>query len=217
MKKFFYALAAFTIFSGCKTTQTTTTPPQPVVASLDLVNVQDDKVQVTVDPARFSSPTTTFYIPKTVPGTYSEDNYGRFIENFRALDYNGNELQFVQDNENSWTVSNATDLDKVIYSVNDTYDVQGEGGVFSPSGTNIEKGKNFMLNLHGFVGYFEGLMSQQYRLEIKRPETLIPGTALTVQNSTAGDGFYTDVFQLNRYFEVTDNPVMYARPDTTSF
>lgn len=218
MKKLLVGLAAITTFYGCKTTQSTSSPTQPIVASIDLVNVTDDKVQVVVDPERFTTPSATFYIPKTVPGTYSEDNYGRFIEDFRALDYDGNEVEFVQLNENAWSVENAENLDRVSYWVNDTYDVQGEGGVFSPSGTNIEKGRNFMLNLHGFVGYFDGLEEQQYRLQISRPETLIPGTALNVQSSTGRSGEpKTDIFSVDRYFEVTDNPIMYARPDTTSF
>jgi hypothetical protein len=27
----------------------------------------------------------TYHIPKTVPGTYSEDNYGRYIEDLKLM------------------------------------------------------------------------------------------------------------------------------------
>jgi hypothetical protein len=27
----------------------------------------------------------TYHIPKTVPGTYSEDNYGRYIEDLKMM------------------------------------------------------------------------------------------------------------------------------------
>ena len=87
------------------------------------------------------------------------------------------------------------------------------------AGTNILKGENFLLNLHGFVGYFEDLKEQKYQLEIKRPSNLIAGSALTVSETLSapeGDA-KTDVYNLNRYFEVIDNPIMYASPDTSSF
>ena len=55
--------------------------------------------------------------------------------------------------------SNGKSLDKISYWVNDTFDSEGEQkeAVFSPAGTNILAGENFVLNLHGFVGYFKGL------------------------------------------------------------
>ena len=217
MKKAIYTLAFIGALYSCKTTQTPN-QDEPVIASIDLVNVENDKVSVEINPDKFTTANTTFYIPKTVPGTYSTDNYGKFIENFKALDYNGNELEFEKVDDNSWFVPNAKDLDKVSYQVNDTYDIEGEEGVFSPSGTNIEAGKNFMLNLHGFVGYFENEKEEAYQLQIKRPHSLIPGTALskTVAASTSME-FKEDIFSLKRYFEVIDNPIMYATPDTTSF
>ena len=217
MKKAIYTLALVGALYSCKTTPTQK-EEQPVIASIDLVNVEEDKVSVSIDPDRFTTENTTFYIPKTVPGTYSTDNYGKFIENFKAIDYDGNELEFEKIDDNSWSIPNAKNLDKVSYQVNDTYDIEGEEGVFSPSGTNIEAGENFMLNLHGFVGYFENEKEEAYRLLVKRPHSLIPGTALskTVSASTSME-FKEDIYSLDRYFEVIDNPIMYAKPDTTSF
>ena len=219
MRKHLTILAALGLLAGCKSVPTTPAGEQPVVASIDLVNVQDDKVKVSVNPERFTTDATTFFIPKTVPGTYSEDNYGKFIEGFRALDYSGNELTVEQLDQNSWKISNAADLDLVTYLVNDSYDVEGEEGVFSPSGTNIEANENFMLNLHGFVGYFENLKEEPYRLEILRPAGLIPGSSLTPAPAVAdaSENSETDVFRVDRYFQVIDHPIMYAKPDTTSF
>src|SRR5699024_9785520 len=125
---------------------------QLVVTKIDLANVQNDKVNVSVNPGKFTQDTTTFFIPKTVPGTYDISNYGQFVEQVKAWDYDGNELGLNKLNENAWQIPNAVNLDKVTYLVNDTYDIEGEEGVFSPAGTNIEAGENFMLNLHGFVG-----------------------------------------------------------------
>lgn len=218
MKKIIYAVAAIATLVGCKSTQQNTNSDL-VVANLDLVNVDDDKVMVSVDPGKFTTEETTFYIPKTVPGTYSTDNYGQFIEGVKAIDYKGNELSVTKLDDNSWKISNATALDKVTYWVNDSYDIEGEEGVFSPAGTNIKAGENFMLNLHGFVGYFDGMSEKPYQLVIKHPKDLIAGTSLKkVAVATDEEQTYaTDQFNVSRYFEVTDHPIMYSTPDTTSF
>jgi len=218
MKKILYSLALLSVMFGCKTPQQITKDtPQPVVVNMDLVNVKNDQVMVTVDPGKFTQNQTTFYIPKTVPGTYSIDNYGELIENLKAYDYLGKELLVAKTDENSWLIENATELDKVTYYVNDSFDMDGEKGIFSPSGTNIEKDKNFMLNLHGFVGYFKDLTEQPYELVIKRPKSLTPGTSLQEASSSPDKTSATtmvDLFKAPRYFEITDRPIMYAKPDT---
>lgn len=190
----------------------------PVLTSIDLVNVVEDRVQVIVDPGAFASSTVIFRIPKTVPGTYSSDNYGQYLQDFEALDYKGKPLQFVKLDENSWSISNGTQLDKVRYWVSDTYDTENEvvDAVFSPAGTNIEKDSNFMLNLHGFVGYFDGFKEVPYAIHIKKPAGLIATTTLSDQIDRKPDPLW-DAFLANRYFEVIDNPIMYAKPNTESF
>ncbi|TQI70453.1 putative metalloprotease with PDZ domain [Gramella sp. Hel_I_59] len=213
-------LAAASMLFACKTQKNPqATIEKPVLAQLDLVNVENDKVWVTVDPAEFKTESTIFNIPKTVPGTYSEDNYGKFTESFKAIDYKGNELSFEKINDNSYKIEKAANLDKVMYLVNDSFDWEEEGGVYSMAGTNILKDKNFLLNLHGFVGYFDGMTEKKYQLEIVRPEDLVAGTSLTIastKNSETGNS-KTDIYNLDRYFEVIDNPIMYSKPDTTSF
>jgi len=220
MKKIFLGVATAALLFACKTQDVTETKAfQPTLASIDLVNVENDKVWVTVDPDRFTGDSTTFYIPKTVPGTYSTNNYRKFSENFKALNYKGEEMKFTKNDENSWKIQNAKDLDKIMYQVNDSFDWEDEGGVYSMAGTNILKDKNFLLNLHGFVGYFEKLQEKPFRLEIQRPANLIAGTALTIDQTITGENSETrtDVYNLGRYFEVIDNPIMYSAPDTTSF
>ena len=220
MKKIIYALALTATVFGCKPGQKSVVQQQqPIIATLDLVNVKEDKVMITVDPAEITSEEIIFYIPKTVPGTYSTSNYGQFAEDFKAYDNKGKELTITSLDENSWKIADATRLDKVTYWMNDSYDVKGEKGIYSMAGTNIKEGENYMLNLHGFIGYFNNMTEEPYRLEVIRPDGLFPGSALTVNETTAaGDaGHKKDIFSMNRYFEVTDNPIMYATPDTATF
>ncbi len=189
----------------------------PIITTIDLVNVVEDRVQVEVNPGAFTSETIIFRIPKTVPGTYSADNYGKYIQDFQALDYDGNSLLSNKIDENSWRISGGARLDKVQYWVNDTYDTENEveDAVFSPAGTNISKGSNYMLNLHGFVGYFDGFKEQPYQLIIQKPQALVSTTSLKKSIESVSDE--KDTFLASRYFEVIDNPIMYAKPNSETF
>lgn len=189
-----------------------------IVASIDLINVVEDRVQVDLNPGAFTTSTVIFRIPKTVPGTYSSDNYGKYIQDFKALDYKGAELKATKLDDNSWSVANGVNLDKVQYWVNDTYDTENEveDAVFSPAGTNIAVGSNFMLNLHGFVGYFDGFKEVPYSILINKPADLIATTTLSIEPNRKPDSLW-DGFLAKRYFDVIDNPIMYGKPNTESF
>ncbi|MFK7813812.1 MAG: peptidase M61 [Maribacter sp.] len=219
MKKIVLVFLMAIILYGCGASKALITADKaPVIVDIDLVNVADDKVMVKINPGAFASEMVSFYIPKTVPGTYSTDNYGKYIEGFKAYDYDEKELSVSKADENTWNVSNGKSLDKISYWVNDTYDSEREQkeAVFSPSGTNILAGENFILNLHGFVGYFKGLKEIPYTLQIDKPAALKATTSLP--KKVMEDAVSTkDVFSAGRYFEVIDNPILYAKPNSETF
>jgi predicted metalloprotease with PDZ domain len=191
---------------------------EEVKATIDLINIKEDKVQVTVLAPQFGKSEIIYQIPKTVPGTYSTDDYGKYIEGFKAFDKKGKELIVSKSDDNTWKISNAKSLSKITYWVNDTYDIEtgrgfGKEEVFSPAGTNILEGKNFMLNNHAFVGYFNGKTDVKYTLNVTHPEHLIGTTSLVDTDNSATN----DVFTVSRYFELTDNPIMYSKPDFERF
>jgi predicted metalloprotease with PDZ domain len=72
--------------------------------TVNLNDIKDDKVQVTVN-SSITTDEITYHIPKTVPGTYSEDNYGRFIDDLQAFDKR--KLVVKKTDENSWSIANA--------------------------------------------------------------------------------------------------------------
>ncbi len=219
MKKFLLlSLSAF-LFFGCGATKSLVTADKtPILVNLDLIKVVDDKVMVSIDPGAFTKEEVSFFIPKTVPGTYSSDNYGKYIEDLKAFDYEGKELVVSKADVNTWKIATAKSLDKITYWVNDTYDTETEveEAVFSPSGTNIKEGNNFVLNLHGFVGYFEGLSEIPYEITIAKPADLVATTSLSEKAMVAADT-KQDVFIANRYFEVIDSPILYAKPNSETF
>ncbi|HEX8269430.1 MAG TPA: peptidase M61 [Flavobacterium sp.] len=186
---------------------------QSVQVSIDLNSVKNDKVLVTVTPSKTTSDRVTYHIPKIIPGTYAEDDYGKFVEDFKAYDAKGKLLIVTRPDDNSWEIANATGLSKVTYSVNDTYDVEETHDIFSPAGTNILDGKNFMLNMHGFVGYFSDKQAAPYNVSVSHPATLWGATSMVDSDPSTTK----DVFTTSRYAELVDHPVMYSKPDYTTF
>jgi predicted metalloprotease with PDZ domain len=74
---------------SCKTVNSLTTIKKQVQVVINLNEIKDDKVMVTVNAPSITTDEITYHIPKTVPGTYSEDNYGRYIEDLKAYDAKG--------------------------------------------------------------------------------------------------------------------------------
>ncbi len=217
MKKIILTLALVSMLWSCKTAQTSA--KNEVDVTIDLVNVKDDKVMVTTVPPTITTETVTFHIPKTVPGTYSEDDYGRFVEGFKAYDAKGNTLAVSKIDENSYTISDAKKLAKITYWVNDTFDTETGAGfgnsddVFSPAGTNIKAGENFMLNTHGFIGYFDEKTETPYKLVVQHPDNLLGVSAM----DDADNSNTSDLFTTTRYASLVENPIMYSKPDFTEF
>ena len=208
------------ILMGCSSSKTNSNDlaiSNPIVTSLDLTKVSDDKVPVTINPGRFTEETVTFHLPRVVQGTYSVSDFGKYIDDFKAYDYKGNVMPSKKTDTNSWIIDNAANLDYITYYVNDTFDIETTGGIggeqpFSPAGTNIEP-DNYVLNLHGFVGYFDSLENSQYEVDITAPSDFDYSSALQVlKTTTSVDGKSTTYsYYAPRYFDVTDNPMMYGK------
>jgi predicted metalloprotease with PDZ domain len=209
-------LLSLTALLGCSTARPAQTSQEQAddtyKVSIDLTKVKDDKVQVTVVAPEQKQEELIYNMPKIVPGTYSVSDFGNFVTEFTALDKKGQKLPVEQLDVNRWRVKNANDLHTITYWVDDTFDsTKKSEAIFEPGGTNIEAGKNFLLNTFGFVGYFDGLKQVPYQLTITKPEGFYGSTPLIATSTTAT----TDTYLLPDYVTLADSPLMYNRPDTT--
>ncbi|WP_179353684.1 M61 family metallopeptidase [Winogradskyella vidalii] len=226
MKNYLAMLGLGVVLVGCGSTKLNVddlATSNPIETALDLTAVNNDRVPVTIDPGRFTAETVTYRLPRVVQGTYAVSDFGKYVDDFKALDYDGNELTATKTDANTWTITEALKLDKLQYYVNDTFDVETTGGIggedpFSPSGTNIEA-DNFVLNLHGFIGYFDSLKNNQYALDVTAPTDFIRTSALEDKGTTTSeDGkTVTTSYFAQRYFDITDNPMMYGDLDVEEF
>ncbi len=179
---------------------------------LDLVSVVDDKIMVELTPPKVTTNTIEFHIPRVVPGTYSISNFGQFISSFKAYDTAGDTLEVARpDGINRWEIKNATQLSKITYWVEDTWD-SDKGNVFEPSGSNIEEGKNFVINTFAFFGYLDGMKEMDFELTVSKPNGFYGSTSLIPTSTSEGE----DKFFVNGYNLLADSPIMYCIPDTVT-
>jgi predicted metalloprotease with PDZ domain len=195
--------------------------------TVDLTKVVNDRVQVELKTPRINTDETTFNLPKIIPGTYSIADYGRYVADLKAFDKKGNELPVEKVEANSWKISNAKKLARITYWVDDIMDTEKEGPKIYPmAATNIEEGKNFVLNTSGFFGYFDGNKDVTYGVDVIRPMELYGSTGLIateanlpIPNALKKEIPEPDNKRIDRYFvenydRLIDSPLMYAAPDT---
>ena len=140
MKRILFSLAFASMLWSCKTVSpvVTAVAKEQVEVAINLNDVKDDKVMVTITAPKISLDEVTYSIPKIVPGTYSIDNYGKFIEDFKAFDSKENLLSVTKTDDNTWSIKNAKTLVKITYWVNDSFDTEkgdgfGQNDIFSPA------------------------------------------------------------------------------------
>ena len=175
---------------------------------VDMTNYQDDLFHVTVFIEGLSEENNIYNLPATVPGTYSNLDFGRFVTTFSAYDNNDNQLKVERIGTNQWQIVNADKLKKIIYDVDDTFDANvGENFVMPMGGTGIND--NFIvLNTFGVLGYFEGLQSIPLKLKLDYDSSWTVGTSLTKDD----EGYYT----ADTYDYLADNPILMGDLTTAS-
>lgn len=183
------------------------------VYKIDLNKVVDDKITVELSPPVTDKNEVRFCFPAMVPGTYEVYNFGRFISDFKVTGKNGAKIKVDKTNDDVYVLSPANQIDKITYLVEDSWDTKiKEKLVFEPAGTNIEQGKNFSINTHGFFGFYDGMLDRNFVLEFAKPAGFYPATGLTNVNV----GKEKDVITVFDYHDLVDSPIMYALPDTTT-
>ncbi len=182
--------------------------------SLDLNQVSNDQLIVNLKVPALEGDTVLFNFPKTIPGTYATQDYGKYISAFQAKTASGEVLEVQALTVNTYKIPRANELASIRYKVDDTFDSEEKKDkVFEPAGTNIQAGRNFVLNNSGFFGFFEGKENWPVELSVDKPAdmigmTALKQTALTVDNQA---------FLADSYHQLLDCPIMFSAPDTISF
>lgn len=198
----------------------------PYKYTVNLTKISDDRIFVELDPPKIKKKEIIFYLPKIIPGTYAIADYGRMVSELKAVDKKGRALKVERIDPNTWKIFNAKKITKISYWVDDTYDSALPGpDIFQPAGTNIEAGKNILINSAGFFGYFEGMKKREFEINIIRDESFYGATGLKASSNPPLAGSLSkeagqqsnvavDQFLLEDYDKLVDSPLMYSEADT---
>lgn len=180
--------------------------------SVDLTKPVNDELKIELLVPKITKPEIVFYMPKIVPGTYTNSDFGKFLHNLKAFDKAGKELSVTaQADSNSWKIKKANTLYRLEYTVEDSWDAKFKHGVYEMAGTNFEENKNFSLNTCGVFGYFEGLKKLPFELSFTKPVGFYGSSGLVAVSNTANK----EVFHCDNADHLYDSPIMFCIPDTT--
>ncbi|MEO8663869.1 MAG: peptidase M61 [Ignavibacteria bacterium] len=179
---------------------------------VDLNDVSNDQLTIELITPKINSDKVSYKFPAMVPGTYKVYNFGRFISELQAFDQSGNHLSVNKSDINTWEISEADKLYKITYRMDDTFEDTTGTSIFEPAGTSIEEGKIFVVNTHGFFGYFDDLLNSNYTLSFSKPAGFFGSTSLTAVERTDTD----EIFSAPNYQFLVDSPIFFNVPDTAS-
>lgn len=180
--------------------------------TVDLTKTVNDELTVSLLTPKVTTASIVFYMPKIVPGTYTNSDFGKFIHNVKAYSKAGKELPVKQTpDSNGWQIDKAKKLYKIEYQVEDTWDAAFKHGVYEMAGTNFEANKNFVFNTCGIFGYLDGLKKLPFELMVTKPEGFYASSGLVAKSSTSTQ----DVFVCDNADHLYDSPIMFCIPDTT--
>ncbi|MBK9096634.1 MAG: peptidase [bacterium] len=170
-----------------------------VTYEINVLNYEDDLFHVTVFTEGLGKENNIYNLPATVPGTYSNLNFGRFVTSFNAYDKDGTELPTEKISINCWKISYPDKLHRIDYDVEDTFDAEVEREYVIPmAGTGISD-KFIVLNTFATLGYFEGLQTIPVKLKLFYPKDWKIGTSLPLI-----DNYYT----AESYDYLVDSPFL---------
>ncbi|MGB5529448.1 MAG: hypothetical protein WBQ32_05710, partial [Ignavibacteriaceae bacterium] len=181
---------------------------QSIIYEVDVTNYIDDLFHVTVFTDGLSSENNIYNLPATVPGTYSNLNFGRFVTSFKAYDKDGKELQSEKISTNQWRINDIETLAKMDYDVEDTFDSDiADGKVIPMAGSGINN-DFIVLNTFAMLGYFENLQTEPVKLKLDYNPDWTVGTSLNFDE----EGYYT----AETYDYLADSPIFMGELTTAS-
>lgn len=156
------------------------------------------KVEMYVD--GLTEANEVFQFAATVPGTYDISDVGRFVQDFKVYDEEGEQLQTVAIATNQWKITTPQNAHKITYEVLETFDTEvSEYPIYAMAGTSIEN-DHVLLNTPMVIGYPTGLKERDYFVSLDYPSKWTLGTALPESKP--------NVYQATDFDHLADSPIL---------
>lgn len=180
---------------------------------INLNKIEGDELLVELSFKGKLNDTSYFYMPKIVPGIYDDLDYGKFVDNFKAIDKKGQNLKINRIDNNCWEIIGAKKLSNIKYSVNDGWEKFDFEGIrpYRSSESHFDSSV-VILNANSVFGYFLHQENIPFKINIEKAENLFGATSLTRIKFSKNE----DVFIAQNYRSLVDNPIMYSCPDTAT-
>ncbi|MCO6488025.1 MAG: peptidase M61 [Phaeodactylibacter sp.] len=183
--------------------------------TLNLNELENDQLNISLTLNGWNQPTATFCFPKIVPGIYGDMNFGQYASALEVMDEDGQQLATRKVDDNCWEISKAGKLRKITYLVDDAweaFDFNLTEGFYRSAASSFSP-ESFVINTNCLFGYFQGFEDGPVQVSIAKPEGLYGATSLARDADKTTPA--RDVFTATDYRQLVDNPILYARPDTT--
>lgn len=179
--------------------------------TVDLNNIKDDKLSITLETPKQSEKQVVFSLPKIIPGTYSISDYGAFVSDVQAFNEKGKLLPVVRIDTNRWEIKKAKGLAKITYTVEDIFDTEQQHEIYPMAATNFEA-KNVVINSPGIFGFLDKQNKLPFEITFNKPAQFYASTsAIPIQTEST-----KDVFKMKNLDELYDTPIMYGVADTAT-
>jgi len=181
--------------------------------TVNLVNAKKNSVIVDLHCPSLTGNEIEFFFPAIIPGHYERVDFGRFITHFTAFDREGRKLKSKKSGLNSYTIQQAEKLYRITYHVSSTYESRKGKSIQPSSGSIFADNKVFAFNTSAMFGYFRNLKDLRFNLEFHKPDDFFGVTSLAESGYTKS----SQTFTAESYDKLIDSPVLFAKPDTSSF
>jgi predicted metalloprotease with PDZ domain len=188
MRHFYFGVFIFVLF-GC---QTNVRGGEPIQYALVLSNPKSHNYQVRLKLPASSKDTLKLVMPAWTPGYYQLMDYASSVSEFLAVDENGDEVQFENNQSNVWTLVGTR-----YQSIFVTYTINTNRQFVANS--YVDSTHAYIIGANSFV-YPEGQINSPIRLKIETPKGWNIATGLQV-----------DAIQSNLFF-AKDFDVLYDCP-----
>jgi len=130
---------------------------------IDLLNMRDNKVLVSLLPPKTNLQEGKFIMPKLVPGYYDAMNFGQYVSAFQAFNKKGAPITVKRLDTNTWMVPDLKNTAKITYEVSGGWKnlTENTPGARSAAST-FKKDSLFLFNYNALTGYFEEIKNRGY-------------------------------------------------------
>lgn len=158
-------------------------------------------------------PSDTFSFCRTIPGTYSVQNYGSFVSAFKVLDQNGKRIAAKEEETGVFVISDPKAVRMIRYEIDESWQhaFGKKGWIFEPAGTAFSN-RCIVFNGGGVLGFFAGTEEDPVQVGFQFPEPLYPMSGNRVLETAAGFDVHFE-----NYHCMVDQPILFAMADTCSF